>query len=163
MTLPKVLCHPYHAQTLPPLFRTSTYLPGLGLQISRKSQLQPTMEAEPSLEIEGHLTCACGRSFTQQSALSKHQKSCQRSKKRLSVALDKAKSAWSEKKRRRLDPSHEHIALNIQPSSAGLTPLSSRVDEHVDYEVSSNILLTELLAVIMPFLLAHGCRRHRTG
>ena len=120
------------------------------------------MEAEPSLEIsEGHLTCACGRSFTQQSALSKHQKSCQRSKKQLSVALDKAKSAWSEKKRQRLDLNgHERIALNIQPSSAGLTPLSSHVDEHVDYEVCSNILLTELLAVIMSFLLAHGCRRH---
>ena len=99
--------------------------------------------AEPSLETEDHLTCACHRSFTQQSALSKHQKSCQRSKKRLSVALDKAKSAWSEKKRRQLDPSHERIA-NIQPSSAGLTSLPSHVDEHVDdivdYEVRSNTL-----------------------
>jgi len=46
--------------------------------------------------------CQCGRSFTQPSALVKHRRTCQKSKKHISSALDRAKLAWTVKKRRRL-------------------------------------------------------------
>src|SRR5262245_41562096 len=61
--------------------------------------------------------CVCGRSFSQLSAFSNHRRLCQKSKKRLSNVLDKAKRQWSSNKRRRLgfdDPS-----VN-QPSTSGL-------------------------------------------
>lgn len=63
-------------------------------------------------------TCLCGRSFSHTSALSHHIRSCQKTKKRLSGALDKAKEVWSGKKRRRLD--HEEPSMVNQPSSSGL-------------------------------------------
>jgi hypothetical protein len=49
------------------------------------------------------LICLCGRSFTQQSALSKHQRACQKSKKRLISALDKAKEVWVGRKKQKHD------------------------------------------------------------
>jgi hypothetical protein len=89
---------------------------------------------QQSLESGGHLTCLCGRSFSQQSAMSKHLKACQRSKKRLSSALDKAKLAWPGRKRRRLDPSYE--GANIQPLSAGLITVPSQESQDIaDYQV----------------------------
>jgi hypothetical protein len=75
------------------------------------------------------LTCFCGRSFSQQSAFSNHERVCQKSKKRLSSVLEKAKELWSIKKRRRLDPGE--IAVN-EHSLAGLIreqpPASADVD-----------------------------------
>ena len=80
-------------------------------------------------------TCLCGRSFSHTSALSNHIRSCQKTKKRLSGALDKAREVRSEKKRRRLD--HEDSEPNMinQPSSSGLisaphpvTPMESAVE-----------------------------------
>jgi hypothetical protein len=62
-------------------------------------------------------TCVCGRSFLQLNALTKHKRTCGKTKKRLSSALDKAKEIWRGKKQRRLD--------HCQPiaSSSGLIPL----------------------------------------
>lgn len=51
------------------------------------------------------LLCVCGRSFAQPSALKKHQRSCNKSKKRLAGALAKAKELWTARKRRRIDDS----------------------------------------------------------
>src|SRR5262245_22453366 len=57
-----------------------------------------------SHEIEDYVSsCLCGRSFNQSSALAKHKRTCQKTKRRLSTALGKAKQVWAEKKRRRLD------------------------------------------------------------
>jgi hypothetical protein len=47
-------------------------------------------------------TCACGRSFSQPSAYTNHNKNCPKSKKRLSGALAAAKEAWELRKRRRV-------------------------------------------------------------
>jgi hypothetical protein len=101
-----------------------------------------------SLESEGGLTCSCGRSFPLQSALTKHQKSCQKSKKRLSRALDKAKSMWSGRKRRRLDPSDERTGPGVTVPLVGTRPLSASLilgashadQEMADYEVCPNRL-----------------------
>jgi hypothetical protein len=44
--------------------------------------------------------CVCGRTFCQPGALKKHLHSCSKSKKRLSLAIAKAKEFWSRKRRR---------------------------------------------------------------
>jgi hypothetical protein len=49
--------------------------------------------------------CLCGKQFVLRSALSNHQRSCQRGKKRLSSALTKAKDMWVSKKRKRMEES----------------------------------------------------------
>jgi hypothetical protein len=108
--------------------------------------MEPLMTGQGShLESKGHLTCSCSRTFSQQSALSKHQKACQKSKKRLSSALDKAKSMWSGRKRRRLDVGDGHAGITAtlipgpQPPSAGLISATSQADQEMaDYEVPLN-------------------------
>lgn len=47
--------------------------------------------------------CCCGRGFLQPNAFSKHQKSCKKSKTRLSSALDSAKENWNRLKKARLE------------------------------------------------------------
>lgn len=78
-------------------------------------------------ESEGCQVCLCGRSFLQLSAFSKHQRSCQKSKRRLSNALGKAKQKWTSK-RRKLDLD-DHTAN--APAAAGLAwkPLQDTQDE----------------------------------
>jgi hypothetical protein len=61
--------------------------------------------------------CLCGRSFVQEFAYGKHQRFCQKSKKRLSGVLNKAKELWHVKKQRRLrldstgGPSHSEGSI----------------------------------------------------
>lgn len=69
-------------------------------------------------EHEGYKTCLCGRSFSQPNAFSKHKRACQKSKERLSSALDQAKQMWTAKKRRRLNPMDDPIVS--EPLLAGL-------------------------------------------
>lgn len=76
------------------------------------------------LESEHCQTCACGRSFSQENSFNKHRRVCQKSKKRLSSALDKAKQLWTGKKRRRLNPDDSETTVD-GPSFAGLAPISS--------------------------------------
>jgi hypothetical protein len=71
-----------------------------------------------AVHAEGSQVCVCGRSFSQSNAFSKHKRSCEKSKKRLSSALEKAKHNWTSKKRRRLEPPEPSISL----SSADLIP-----------------------------------------
>jgi hypothetical protein len=47
--------------------------------------------------------CCCGRTFTVPQAYTFHKRSCNKTKKRLSSALDKAKDIWQAKKRRKLE------------------------------------------------------------
>jgi hypothetical protein len=51
---------------------------------------------------DGSLVCICGRSFSQATALSNHERSCQSSKKRLSSALENVRQRWTSSKRRRI-------------------------------------------------------------
>lgn len=55
-----------------------------------------TMDLNPT-----ELICVCGRSFYDYSALSKHKRSCKKSKTRLAGALGKAKELWQSRKRHR--------------------------------------------------------------
>jgi hypothetical protein len=47
--------------------------------------------------------CACGRLFSVPQAYTCHKRSCQKTKKRLSCALEKAKEVWQAKKRRKTE------------------------------------------------------------
>jgi hypothetical protein len=62
--------------------------------------------------------CSCGRVFAQAGAFKNHQNTCQKSKKRLSLALAKAKEVLSSKKR--------HAA-------------AAAADLHIDHENQENI------------------------
>jgi hypothetical protein len=71
-------------------------------------------------------SCLCGRSFSQLFALSNHQRTCQKSKKRLSSAIEKAKEAWLSRKKPRCDtsvhPPPEASARNGQNAPDNITP-----------------------------------------
>lgn len=58
--------------------------------------------------MEFYEICPCGRTFVQPGALNYHKRSCSYTKKRLSQALEKAKEAWTSRKRMRLS-SHESV------------------------------------------------------
>jgi|ERR1700722_2734703 len=64
-------------------------------------------------------TCICGRTFSLQQAYTYHKRSCQKTKKRLSTALEKAKEAWMVRKRRKTDPNAE-VAAQAPGSPPGL-------------------------------------------
>jgi hypothetical protein len=71
--------------------------------------------------------CRCGRSFSQDYALTNHQRTCQKSKKRLSSALAKAKQLWTGRKKPRL-------AVPVPPVS---TPEPTASSENTPLEVCS--------------------------
>ena len=78
--------------------------------------------------MDGRITfsCLCGRVFDQENTYGKHQRSCKRTKKRLSGALDTAKELWAQKRRK-----HVHVASNSTseanepPSNIPYHPASS--------------------------------------
>lgn len=53
--------------------------------------------------------CACGRTFSVLQAYSYHKHSCQKTKKRLASALEKAKEVWETKKRRKTEATTETL------------------------------------------------------
>jgi hypothetical protein len=71
-------------------------------------------------------TCACGRTFSVPQAFTYHKRSCDRTKKRLAVALDKAKDVWQAKKRQK---TQEKTAAQLEPTrveavaSASMAPV----------------------------------------
>lgn len=75
------------------------------------------------------MLCLCGRSFMQPNAFSKHTRTCQKSKKRLSSALEQAKQTWPGRKRRRLD-ADEPVIIH-PPILPGLICASSPATQDV--------------------------------
>lgn len=65
---------------------------------------------KPAMSQAFSQLCACGRSFSDVAAFTKHGKSCQKGKKRLASALTRAKEVYQRKKRR-------HLASNEAESS----------------------------------------------
>ena len=62
--------------------------------------------------------CACGRTFAQPNASSKHKRTCPQTRKRLSSALDSAKERWTGNKRfkaSRADLPSESVAHPLMP------------------------------------------------
>jgi len=58
----------------------------------------------PNSEVNGQ-RCSCGRTFDQPSAINKHKRTCSKTKKRLSSALELAREKWlgTSAKRRRIE------------------------------------------------------------
>lgn len=68
-------------------------------------------------------TCVCGRAFSLPQAYTFHQRSCQKTKKRLLGALEKAKNILQARKRRKLEG-----VLPAQNLAAEAGPFSQLVD-----------------------------------
>lgn len=64
--------------------------------------MDPSYDAEAST-AHSSLSCLCGKTFSQQNALTNHTRSCKSSKKRLASALDVAKDVWSRRKKKKQD------------------------------------------------------------
>jgi hypothetical protein len=84
------------------------------------------------------LRCMCGRTFTQEYALSNHQRHCKKTKKRLAGTLEKAKELWIMRKRPRLhapscpDDRGEKTTGNPATSSSPLSlSLNSEASKYV--------------------------------
>ena len=61
--------------------------------------------------------CICGRTFSVQQAYTYHKRSCQKTKKRLAGALEKAKEVWQTNKRRKTEAKAARGALELESSS----------------------------------------------
>jgi hypothetical protein len=88
------------------------------------------------------MVCICGRTFSVQQAYTCHKRSCQKTKKRLAGALEKAKEVWQANKRQKREakatkealalagPSHPSLTHTVPVPIAEpptVTPASSRV------------------------------------
>src|SRR6202022_3733177 len=60
--------------------------------------------------------CICGRTFSVQQAYTCHKRSCQKTKKRLAGALEKAKEVWQTNKRRKTEAKAARGALELESS-----------------------------------------------
>jgi len=58
--------------------------------------------------------CICGRTFSVQQAYTYHKRSCQKTKKRLAGALEKAKEVWQTNKRRKMEAKAARGALELE-------------------------------------------------
>jgi hypothetical protein len=58
----------------------------------------PRPKMDPGVSV-----CECGRSFLQSSAMSKHQCTCTKTRKRFSNAWTKAREVWTQRKKPRLE------------------------------------------------------------
>lgn len=87
--------------------------------------------------------CLCGKEFTQLNAYNRHQRSCTKTKKRLSGALEKAKAIWDAKKHRRLDDTVPAVTFNSTDMPTGFesSPWTSVVGEANNLDEVSSIQL----------------------
>jgi hypothetical protein len=92
--------------------------------------------------IAAPFKCTCMREFRQESAYTKHQRSCTKGKKRLFSALSKAKNLLGSVKRPQVDHSHgtQHASTNTVASS--VHPSADLINGRLDSSLSG-ILLNE--------------------
>ena len=94
-------------------------------QLASDSQLRSSY---PSCDMEtggsSSSLCGCGRSFLQPSAMSNHQRTCPNTKKRFSNALTKAREAWTQRKKCRLDVSPTSLPEVAESASRQLNQVS---------------------------------------
>ena len=88
-------------------------------------------------------SCLCGRVFTTQSALTNHQHTCTKSKKRLSSTLDKAKLLLGSK-RRRIE--QEPSVSELPSDTSTIQPTPNQVIVNRSTAIIKSILLILLFA-----------------
>ena len=89
--------------------------------------------------------CVCGRTFSVPQAYTFHKRSCQKAKKRLSTALDKAKEVWQSKKRRRMEVMQSPTAENPPDQNAAVEQESNKAALALQHEVRL-MMLVQLIA-----------------
>jgi len=85
--------------------------------------------------------CPCGRTFSVPQAYTYHKRSCEKTKKRLSGALEKAKEIWRAKKRQKVDKLAANEALALRSSDTNAIPESSPTDS-VPTAVAQNVTVS---------------------
>jgi hypothetical protein len=87
--------------------------------------------------------CVCGRTFSVPQAYTCHKRSCQKTKKRLSGALEKAKEAWQVEKRRKVEEKAQAaeglLSQNVVAEMALDDALASAVDPEVKVEIVQHL------------------------
>jgi hypothetical protein len=86
-------------------------------------------------------TCPCGRTFSLPQAYTYHKRSCKKTKKRLSGALEKAKIVWRAKKRQKLDELAANEVL-AGSSNTNAIPESGLVTDSVPTAVVQNVTVS---------------------
>ena len=89
--------------------------------------------------------CVCGRTFSAPQAYTFHKRSCQKTKKRLFSALDKAKEVWQSKKRRKKETMQSPTAENPTVRNEAVEQESSDVPLMLQHEVRL-LMLVQLIA-----------------
>lgn len=96
-----------------------------------------------SVSFTEYHSCACKRTFQQESALTKHQRTCPKTKKRLSSALAKAKEIWNGKKRRRtVGPVGETPDTTTLPVAPGLIPIPVQELNETEFIMEVSVVIS---------------------
>jgi len=105
-------------------------------------------------------TCICGRSFYAAGALRKHLRSCEKGKKRMSGAIDRARDLWRSRKKQRLDTPGPGLSQQIGQSSseqpnidAAETSAQSFITKDV-FHLSIDVCLTILRSAVQELAVA---------
>jgi hypothetical protein len=88
--------------------------------------------------------CVCGRTFSVPQAYTCHKRSCQKTKKRLSSALDKAKEVWQSRKCRKMEAMQSPTMENPPDQNVAIEQESTVVALALEHEV--RLMLMQLIA-----------------
>jgi hypothetical protein len=91
--------------------------------------------------------CVCSRTFSVPQAYTFHKRSCQKTRKRLSSALDKAKEVWQSKKRQKMEA--------IQCPTAGNPPDQNSAVEQELNDIAFTYSPKEVRLTMLLQLSAH--------
>ena len=88
-------------------------------------------------------TCICGRIFSVPQAYTYHKRSCQKTKKRLSCALEKAKEVWQARKRRKTEEATriEETAGSPSNQNVAAEPLDDALLHGALHELEVSLLI----------------------
>ena len=92
--------------------------------------------------------CVCGRTFSLPQAYTFHQRSCSKTKKRLSSALDKAQEVWRSKRRQKMEIMQNPTAENPPDQNIAVEQESNEVVLAMQCEVRF-VMLVPLVAYYM--------------
>lgn len=95
-------------------------------------------------------TCPCGRTFSLPQAYTCHKRSCEKTKKRLSGALEKAKNVWRAKKRQKLDELAANEVL-AGSSNMNVIPVSSPTDS-VPTPLAQNVTVSSYSSIFRCYI-----------
>ena len=96
--------------------------------------------------------------FSTPQAISYHQRSCQKTRKQLSVALAKAGEAWRAKKRQKIDGTHAVVSssnANLTAEPQSTAPRTVEGIQDADYSSNENVIAERQSNVDRPRVRLH--------